>query len=307
MTNGGIYNFVDEINGFLTTRAETTLDIFDINNLSISVVSEKVVGQFSYSGLSKSEMFDIYATTFDDCLMVAEKLTNLNEPDVAKWMKYATANMMILDAFTSDFRKNGGVVVGVSGDGYIPGVNVSNLYFKSELGKDISNNGYATVLTPYGNVNVPVPGKKDIQFSSLLAWAAVPLAFIKQWVGTLVKYIKLPKGISSRTRFPISGTDNGFMNGPLYIVHDPEKRRIRNFVYLRISSEKPQTVSVSFYSLDDYTKKYGEIKLNARQGENEYKIKMRCIKGVPPMLVKIQPEDNITTYMDLYKVKAGLL
>jgi len=311
------YNFPDEVRSPITgeqvlpTRVELPdwyrVSVGNVRRFTVLVSVDRIarVGDFRTDDLMTSQYFG--EPLFDRPSALFDHFKNeipFDEPDVVEWMLYATANNAWNLARASEYERSGSLFIAKSDDPYIPGLRIEDIYFRSETGTTVAERGYAVVVTPNGNIDVPVPGKKTIITPNLLGWASVSVAYYYQWVGTLIKFKDLTKNPESRIGFPISfGVDGkSYMVGPLFIVHEPSRRAFRNVVQMSITSDKPQTVTLTFRDVNDYTISYATLRLNVQSGQNEVQFKIRSLFGVPPMVVEIQPEDNTTTVLDYYKV-----
>jgi len=300
------YNFLEKENGFYTTRCEINKFEHTPKLVGIKLVNQKVIKDYEFPSMEdivSGKIFTSIEEIYEDTLNVVD----LSEPDCAKWMIDATFSETYNRIMTTQANKNKLLILSDTNDGFIPGVFVEDLKFKSMTGSEVAQNKNAILVTPYGNVNVPVPGKKTIIFKNILAWSGIPRAFIKQWIGTLVKFKQLSKNLKESVLFPISGTSKEyFFTGPLFIEHYPEKKRFVNFVDLKISSESPQKIKINYRDINDYTNVLGSINVNCKSGQNEFKLKIRSLKLVPSMVVEIQPNDSIAASLDYYDVKVRL-
>ena len=262
------------------------------------------IGDFVSEGILTSELFG--EPEFDNPLALHDHfLKNIpveTEDDVVEWMVYATTNNAWNLSVANEYERAGSLFLAKSSDPYIPGLSIEDLRYASETGETVANRGYAVVMTPQGNYNVPIPGKKTIITKNLLAWGAVTIAYIKQWVGVLAKFKELANNPQSRIKFPTAVAQGGFMNGPLFIGHAPSRRAMRNFITVGITSSKDQTVRFVWRNPNDYTQVFATLNARVPAGQSQVNIKFRSLFGVPPMVVEVQPQDNVTTYLDYYKV-----
>jgi len=262
------------------------------------------IREFNSEGILTSELFG--EPEFDNPLALHDYfLKNVpveTEEDVVEWMVYATTNNAWNLSVANEYERAGSLFLAKSEDPYIPGLFIEDLVYASETGETVAKRGYAVVMTPQGNYNVPIPGKKTIITKNILGWGAAIKAYIIQWVGVLAKFKEIANNPQSRIKFPSAIGDGAFMNGPLFIGHVPSRRALRNFITVGITSSKEQTVRFVWRNPYDYTQVFATLNVKVPAGQSETNIKFRSLFGVPPMVVEIQPEDNVTTYLDYYKV-----
>ena len=143
-----------------------------------------------------------------------------------------------------------------------------------------------------------MPGKTSVIGKSILGWAGVLKAWIKQWVGALLKW----KDIAINPQNRIGFANVGGLVAPQFIGHQASRRALRNIVEMSITTNKPQTVRLTFRAPTDYTATLASANIKLNEGQNVLRFKVRSIFGVPPMVVELQPENNTQCALDYYKV-----
>jgi len=303
------YNFDEKIGNVYPTRMALpdwfgTLSIDTFNRIKklviVAAVDEiNVVGDYNENDLLNSEVYNEPATLdYDAVLSWANQNIPIEEPDVLEWMVEATALNAYMWARAREYARAGSLFVAASGDPYIPGVRIEDLYFTKETGNAVATKGYCVIVTPQGKFNCSVPGKRTITTKNILAWAYSLRAYIKQWLGGILKFKDIAINPSSRIGF----VNMGGLVAPLFIGHQPSRRAFRNIVEMSITTDKAQTVTVTGRAPTDYSVSYFSFKANLREGQNVIKYKIRGLFGVPPMVIEIQPQDQTKTALDYYKV-----
>ena len=222
----------------------------------------------------------------------------IDNREIVEWMHEAAANLAVLDVFAQTVESNRGRVVFTSGDPYIPGVRDSQWYVRSEPGSVVSTRGYGVVVTPYGEVQVPI-GKRTIVFRDVLAWASITHVSPLQWVINLIRFDELPKTpITSKINFPNTG---GFV-APVFV--SVSTRIPSPFAILRVgmTTDKHQTVVLRGRSAGDYTRVVFEESISVDGGENEFILSVFGFPIVPQFVLELQPEDRTTSALNYLEV-----
>ena len=305
----GKYNFPEKFRGAYSTRMELPDWFFNFSIDTLNRVKKlgilaggvevNTVGEYDEKEILDSGNFGEPATLdYDKVLAWAKQDIPLDQPDVVEWMVEATAAGAILMARAREYERAGSYMLTASDDANIPGVRVEDIYYRKERGTDVASRGYAVIITPQGNFNVPVPGKQTVITKNILAWGSVIRAYIVQWIGALIKWKDL--AINPQSRIGFANTSG--LVAPLFIGHQASRRAFRNIVEMSVTTNKSQTMRINFRSPTDYTVVYGSLNIPLREGQNVVKFKIRSLFGVPPMVVELQPEDRTNTALDYYKV-----
>ncbi|RLI83672.1 hypothetical protein DRP04_00705 [Archaeoglobales archaeon] len=236
--------------------------------------------------------------------MIRSKIP-VDESEIMEWMQEAFAANCVISVMSENYKPVGGVVIGKSSDPYIPGLHVQDISFLKEIGKTISERGYAQVKSPYGIDRLNVLSKLTLVKSRMLAWAANTYVAFKQWTGVLLKWLKIP---SSPIRGHVSNVVVKGLASPQFIAHIPPRFGLKNTVYMDIASDRNQIVNMTFRDPRDYTVKLGSIKLPLRENAvAKVKFKLRSFAGVPPLLVQYECPENGLIDVQRYEVKASLI
>lgn len=240
----------------------------------------------------KGTLYNDAPKTLDFSEMLSWVMSNyrVNGSDVLEWMQYATACNALLDRFQQDYA--GSFVETATGDGYIPGIRLEDIRFKSERGEYVAKNG-ATVITPYGSVKVPVPGKSTIIYKDFIAWAAVVNSWVEQFAGVLLKYLDLVKNPRN-----IGIPDFNGAVPSVFFEHSPQIPVPFNRVKLVVSTNKKNDLNLVFRNVNDYTQKVGSKTINI-PGKGTYEILMNLFgfPYIPDLVVQFQPSDYTNTVL----------
>ncbi|MEM1865983.1 MAG: hypothetical protein QXD57_07130 [Ignisphaera sp.] len=219
-------------------------------------------------------------------------------PDIVDWMREATATEAIFDVFAQSVSSNKGAVASLTGDGYVPGVRVEDVYFQSYSGDVVERSG-AVLVTPVGNINIPLNSKVLVAKGSFLAWACARNRYIAQWIGTILKYKLNPEAkLGSDVKdipFPSSGT----FVAPVVIDVTPPLS-IRHVDYIQIYSDRDQTVNLIFTQRNSYDSQIANIVVNVSYGVSIIKLR---VFGISSYSVIIQPSDGVSSYLQSYSVR----
>jgi len=213
----------------------------------------------------------------------------------------------------SEFVTLGGIIDGKSDDPYIPGVQVQDISYVSETGKTVADNGFAKLNTPYGIDHVPILDKKTIIKPKMLAWSAIPWVGNKQWIGAIVKWVKLVKnpfelakgGIPNVLLTNFSGTEG--LSSPVFLAHVPPRFGLRNDVELDIASNKDQRIEIYYRDPRDFTKALCKLTIPLQGNSiNKIRYSIRSLFGVSPMLMHIETPDNGLIAVKKFNVRSYL-
>jgi len=129
--------------------------------------------QVDLSNIPSPKAFPWLSFNFTDPQSVFQQIAQQApvEQDIADWMQDAAALNAYAQVTEETYNSIGAIALGSSsgsgspqllsavGDGFIPGVRISNsVYFVSQNGYQVQGQGYAVVSTPYGQYQVPVGG-----------------------------------------------------------------------------------------------------------------------------------------------------
>lgn len=260
----------------------------------------RVVGKFSVENLGESVVFPDAPRTLDWSTVNAwiKEVAPTTERQIVEWMQTAATANVFCHRLMDEYSRAGSSVIAKSDDSYSPGLSVEDLKFRPELGSTVTSRGYGIVDTPSGSFNVRCPGAATGVFKNILSWAAILEAFLKQWVGVLVKFRELAQNPQDRISFP---SFKG-LTMPLFFTHSSSIPTPVNLVEFSISSNKPQKVIIKGRSTDDYTDVLFEDKVDVSEGQNVIQYPLYGFPVVPTMVIELQPENNTQTVLDYWEV-----
>lgn len=266
----------------------------------VSNLSVKVIGDYNEEDLCSAPSNPEAPVTlsYDSIKGHVERIAPIEDPAVVEWMQYSGTEDLICEMTQEEYRRAGSNLVSVSGDPYIPGCRVDDISYKSERGEVVAGRGNGVLVTPRGNLNVPVPGKTTGIFEDMLCFGAISNAWPVQWAGSLLKWKNLTKNPSSRIRFPSFAG----LVAPQFIGHEADMAFPTNFVTMDISSDKAQTMKVKYREPSDYTQEITSLDIDLREGRNEVSYTLFMLFYVPTMVVELIPEDMSSTILDSYSV-----
>jgi hypothetical protein len=220
--------------------------------------------------------------------------------EVVEWMHHSASYLAVMDVFAQAIEDAGGKISFATGDAYIPGVRMdSQWYVRSEPGSTVQSRGYGIVVTPYGNVSVPVGGKRTIVFKDVLAWASLPWVSAVQWIPNLLRFDKLPKPpIKSKIPFP---STSGFV-APIFVNVSTRFPAPVALLKMNMTTDKAQTITLRGRSSSDYTNVLFEQTVDLDAGENEFTLAVLGFPAVPAFVLEIQPEDRTSATLNAMEV-----
>jgi len=266
----------------------------------VANLSVKVIGDYNEKGLcsAPSDPKAPVTLSYSSIKEHVERKTPIEDPAVVEWMQFSETDDLICEMTEEEYKRAGSNLVSASGDPYIPGCKLDDIRFKSEKGSTVAGRGNAVLVTPHGNIDVPVPGKATGIFEDLLCFGAVTNAWPRQWSGVLLKWESLTKNPDSRIRFPsFSG-----LVAPQFIGHEAGVAFPTNYVVMHISTDKPQTMKVKYRETSDYTQEITSLDVDLKKGKNEVSYTLLILPYVPTMAVELIPEDETSTILDDYSV-----
>jgi len=266
----------------------------------VANLSVKVIGDYNEKELcsAPSDSEAPATLSYSSIKEHVERKTPIEDPAVVEWMQFSETEGLICEMTEEEYRRAGSNLLSAADDPYIPGCKVDDIRFKSERGRTVAGRGNAVLVTPRGNIDVPVPGKATGIFEDLLCFGAVTNAWPLQWSGVLLKWKSLTKNPSSRIRFPsFSG-----LVAPQFIVHEADIAFPTNYVVMHVSTDKPQTMKVKYRETSDYTQEITSLDVDLKKGKNEVSYTLLMLPYVPTMVAELIPEDETSTILDDYSV-----
>jgi hypothetical protein len=220
--------------------------------------------------------------------------------EVVEWMHYAAADSAVFEAMAEEYKRLGSELLSGSGDPYIPGVRVGDLGGESVSGSVVASRGYGVVITPYGDFNVPAPGKATIAFRDLLAWAAIPWVGSVQWTLTLLQWRDLAKvPVRQRVRFASS---HGLV-APNFFSVTPKMPVPLLTLRIGLTSDRDQDVVIRGRGIKgSYHNVLFEDAASVKAGSNEVVCSVYGFPHVSSFTLELQPSDNTQTVLDYINV-----
>jgi hypothetical protein len=285
---------------------------FWVRGLSLGVAVERLrVGEltvrrlsseFSLRGLSVSPLFPKFKVALDpnEVLPEVERYAVVDGVEVVEWMHVATAENAVMQARINEYNLLGSQMVGQSGDPYVPGVQVEDIKYSSELGATVSARGYGVAITPAGNFNVPSLRKAVGIFKNLLSWGSISAVYGAQWIGNLLKW----KSLAST---PINQVVGFYMDArgnvaPQFFLQSPPAPRLTATVRVVLECNSKQTVTINFRDPSDYTRVVASRSADVPDGQSEITFTLTSFPYVPPLVSEVQPQDSVQTKLDSYTV-----
>ena len=229
--------------------------------------------------------------------------------EILEWMHPATAASFAIGVMSENYSSIGncgGSIYSTSGDAYIPGVHTVDLSFVSEPANIISNRGYSKIKSPYGIDKLNILSKLTIIKNKLLGWAVNPFVGIKQWVGSLVKWVKV--ATSPIHNGHICNVRIGGLSSPQFLTHIPPKFGLRNKVYMRVASDKNQTLVITARNPTNYTEQYGKLRIPLKSNSvSDVRFDIISYTGVPPMLMQFESNNNGLFDIQYYNIKSSII
>ena len=233
----------------------------------------------------------------EDLLPVVRENAPTTEADVVEWMQESAADMAVLEGMASEYARLGSVLNVRSGDPYIPGVSIPQMYFVSQSGYTVRDQGYARVRSPTREHRVPLDNKLTIVEPNFLGWAFSNRGWWIQFRGVLMNWRELASTpVGQRVRF--FGT-NGFTAPHFFMATPPVG--MSHMLKVGLTSGQPQTVVLTMRDPSDYTREIGTLSANFDGGESVMRTRIVMVPNQSYVL-QIQPSDGVPTVLDSLSV-----
>jgi hypothetical protein len=262
----------------------------------------RLSSEFSLRGLSVSPLFPKLKVALDpnEVLPEIERYAAVDGVEVVRWMQVAAAENAVMQARINEYNLLGSQMVGQSGDAAVPGVQVEDIKYSSELGATVSARGYGVAVTPTGNFNVPSLGKAAGIFKDLLSWGSISAVYSVQWVGNLLKW----KSLAST---PINQTVGFYMDtrgnvAPQFFLQSPPAPRLTATVRVVLECNSKQTVTINLRDPSNYTRTVATRSADVPAGQSEITFTLSSFPYVPPLVSEVQPQDGVQTKLNSYTV-----
>lgn len=260
--------------------------VFDINSIK--------------ARLKPSRQYSWFRPTilYDDAITQVRRFAPIG-PDIVEWMQETAAINSLIDVMVQNYSAFGGDLRFGSNDPAIPGLRVEDMYLESIPNEVLVSRGYATVTTSIGTFNVPVDSKLLIAKGNYLGLAAARRGQIFQWIGILLKWLKM--AVASRTE---SISDIPFVQAAAFTM--PNFFQInppigaRHIDYVVVESDRPQTLYIDFRSPSDFGTIYNSVKVNIGSGETTIRIR---VFGFGSYVMGIFPQDGTAVNLKTLAVR----
>lgn len=252
------------------------------------------------TGLRRSEIIPWVPVAINSSLLrpVIVERAPLSE-DIVEWMRWAAADIAVLDGMCLEYNRLGSELVSASGDGYIPGVRAGRVYAVSEPAGVVRSRGAARIATPDGEFQVPVNGKATFARGGTLAWAALPRVYSLQWDVALLWWRELARvPVRERVRF---ASVRGLVAPNFFAV--PSSVAPIRVLRIGITSDSNQVIVIRGRGVEgEYERVLFERESELRAGESEITLTVTSFPTVPAFTLEIQPADNTQTVLDYIEV-----
>lgn len=278
--------------GYIPTRmtvpswtSQSTLERGVSNFSSGELTLNRVSDARPLSTLRESPLFPDFRKHFKSEELIEEvrEAVPSTNPEIHEWMQTATAEAAVLNGWASEYGQNSEVRVN-TGDPANPGLRVQDISFPSIRGRDIGNS--VTATTPVGNYEVAAEGSKTMIGRDFIGWGACSGASGYQWNGKLAQYVEIASTpIDNTVRFPNVG--GGVL--PNFINQAPESSTERARVSFDITSNRRESIDVTFRSPLEYTSVMDESTITVDEGVTNVSFAIASAPEVPPILTQLQP------------------
>lgn len=275
---------------------------FSLGEIKLTRISPKF--DLAELGLSKSPLFSGLPVALDSSSLLPLIKREIPEDrvEVVEWMQRSAADNAILTARMEEYNRYSRID-GSAGDGYIPGVRVSDVHFISRERSEVANLGYGELVSPQGRARViPLSGKALIT-PNLLAWGAIdklPTSYI-QWPAKVLKWRELA---STPIRNTIGFPSFAGIVAPNFFTQSPDEESKRVRVRQVMASDKDQRMPIYFRSPSNYTKIIDEQTIHLSKGTTEIEYIIASYPSVPSVIFHAQPENGRETALNEYYVEA---
>lgn len=221
----------------------------------------------------------------------------LTTGEIVPWMQMTTVANMLLWGQQADYQNVGGKFASVSGDPYIPGCRVENIYIESQRGSVAGTEGMV-VATPKGKFVVSYQQARVIAVEDLLAWGAHLYGWSYQFAATLAQWTEIAHTpITGRVRF---SNVYGFIV-PNFIKFQTRFPAPVAMYTIGTSSPVAQSLSLTGRSTSDYGKVLFEQKFDVAEGENETILVVTGFPFADAFVAELMPS-KATLILDYIKV-----
>jgi hypothetical protein len=254
------------------------------------------------SGITMPKAFPWLPKTYvssSEALEPMEAAAPLDGVEIVEWMRRCAAINAALYGMMEDYnrlrpRMSPQALIVNSNDAYIPGVAISSDFcFQSIPASRALADGNVVLITPTGTVTMPVNSSQTIIGPSFLGWAANLNFQTLQWTGVLAQWQELAsKPVTEGVR---CANIEGFVSPMFY---DCPGGLVRNVTTVTVTSDKPQTVTLTGLAPYDYTVKMFEFTQPIEAGQTEITYRVFGLPRATHHVLQITPENNTQTIID---------
>lgn len=273
---------------------------FDLGEIRVSKISPKF--DIEELKLSRSSLFPHLPFALDslDIQSMIEREAPVDDVEVVGWMHESAADSTILTARLEEYNKYS-QISGACGDGYIPGVRVSDIHFARTSGYTVASDRRGTLVTPRGRVAIPLGGGNTLIAPDLLAWGGIRDVSGIQYSCQGLKWERLAATpITSSIGFP----SYAGVVAPNFFLQRPDEEGSRARISLTMASDKGQRFPISYRSASDYTKVIDSTTLSLDPGVSEISFIVASYPAVPTVVLHADPVSGIKTVINEYRVEA---
>jgi hypothetical protein len=221
--------------------------------------------------------------------------------EIVPWMQEAAAYSAVLEAMAEEYSRAGSFFSDKVGDGLIPGVGIGSgsqaVKFESVDAEQVGSTRGAYFVVGTTRFLCPEYGSLTAAVKDVLAWAAIPGKYYRQWLAALVRWLKdeLAKTpINDRIRF---GGLNGLI-APNFFVVGSQFPPPAMMMSIGLTSDRQQKVGMVMRSSDDFTNVLNSDTLDIPAGESVVDYFILGLPFVEPFVLQLQPENNSETILD---------
>ncbi|MBW2632287.1 MAG: hypothetical protein JRC90_11140 [Deltaproteobacteria bacterium] len=272
---------------------------FEIGEIRISRLTPKF--DIEELGLTRSSLFPHLPAVLNsrDIRPLIEREAPVDNVEVVGWMHDSAADNAILTARIDEYNKYS-QLAGACGDGYIPGVRVSDIHFSRTNGYTVASNRRGLLVSPAGRVSVPVGGGNTLITPDLLGWGGIKGTSGIQYMAQALKWIRLAETpITSSIGFPSFA---GIV-APNFFLQKPDEEGKRARTILTMASDKSRRIPIVYRSSSDYTKVVDRTSLPLDSGVNEISFIVASYPSVPTVVLHVKPEPGTGLVLREYRVE----
>lgn len=272
---------------------------FDLSEVKISKITSKFdIAEF---GLKPSSLFPELPLALDSLAIqpMIEREAPVDDVEIVGWMHESAADNAILTARLDEYNRHS-QIAGRSGDGYIPGVRVSDISFARTSGYTVARNRAGTLITPRGRLSIPLGGGNTLITPDFLSWGGIRSASGIQYSCQGLKWLRLATTpITDSIGFP----SYGGIAAPNFFLQRPDEEGSRVRVSQVIASNIAQSLPVTFRSPSNYTSVVDTGTLSLDRGVSEISFIVASYPSVPTVMLNAAPRSGAQTVLREYRAE----